>query len=112
MMLGGGYVDPEIQVNYYDSFLYATGIVSKKWRDTTRYMQTSGIIASRNKNMKQFWGNSNFILSTKTASSHYGGMNINNYKVYGSEAGSSSAYSSFLNDYKSKIGVPSFVKFN
>ena len=74
-------------------------------------MQNQGIIAHRNQDLTKFWGNSNFILSTKTASSHYGGMNINNYKVYGSEAGSSSAYNSFLNDYKSKLGIPSFVKF-
>ena len=83
ILLGGGYVDPEVQSNYFDSFLYATGIVSKKWRDTTHYMQNQGIIAYRNEEMKKFWGNSNFILSSKTASSHYGGMNVNNYKIYG-----------------------------
>jgi hypothetical protein len=41
--IGDGWTDPVSQVNYYDSYLYSTGIVSNKFRDVCTWFQTSSI---------------------------------------------------------------------
>lgn len=109
IILGGGYVDPYHQTNNFDSFLYSVGVASKKWRDITRSKQNEGIVSLKKINLGTYWDNYNFIISSQTSSQHYGGMNINNYKVYGNE--DMSPYGSFINTYKSPLGVPSSVVF-
>jgi hypothetical protein len=44
VMIGDGYVDPVNQGNYYDSYLYSSGIVSNEGRDTTTFMQNQAIL--------------------------------------------------------------------
>jgi hypothetical protein len=43
-MIGDGWVDPQIQSNYYDSYLNSIGAVSNHWRDTTSFMQNEAIL--------------------------------------------------------------------
>lgn len=37
-------MDPSNQINYYDSLLYSTGIVSNRFRDVCSSIQTKGIV--------------------------------------------------------------------
>ena len=64
----------------------------------------------KNNNFSSYWNYYYFILSQDTSSAHYGGMNINNYKVHGNEG--TNIYVSFINAYKNKLGIPSFITFS
>ena len=39
VLLGGASVDPELQNNHYDSFLFSTGIVTPNGRDVAHSME-------------------------------------------------------------------------
>lgn len=73
-------------------------------------MENKGVISLKNNDFSSYWSSHDFILSPKTSSSHYGGMNINNYKAYGNEG--TNIYVYFINNYKNKLGIPSFVSFS
>lgn len=38
--IGNGWIDPINQINFYDSYLWSTGIVTSKLRDTLTWYQT------------------------------------------------------------------------
>ena len=42
--IGDGWTDPVNQINYYDSYLWSTGIVDSGFRDVLTWYQTNAII--------------------------------------------------------------------
>jgi hypothetical protein len=42
--VSSGWMDPVNQVNYYDSLLYTSGVVSNRFRDICSSIQTKGIV--------------------------------------------------------------------
>lgn len=44
VIISSGWMDPSNQLNYYDSLLYSTGIVSNRFRDVCSSIQTKGIV--------------------------------------------------------------------
>lgn len=82
-MIGDGYVDPEYQINNYDSFLYSVGVSPAQWRDTTAFMQNEGLIRIMDGDHANASGYINFIIANDTvANTYYNGMNVLNYKLY------------------------------
>lgn len=82
-MIGDGYVDPEYQINNYDSFLYSVGVVSSSWRDTTAFMQTEALTRIQHGDLAEASGYTNFIIANDTvANNYYQGMNVLNFKLY------------------------------
>jgi serine carboxypeptidase 1 len=44
VIISSGWIDPINQLNYYDSLLYSTGIVSNRFRDICSSIQAKGIV--------------------------------------------------------------------
>jgi hypothetical protein len=44
VMVSSGWIDPVNQLNYYDSLLYSSGVVSNRFRDICSSIQTKGIV--------------------------------------------------------------------
>jgi hypothetical protein len=65
-LLGDGWVDPELQINNYDSFLNSVGVVSNQWRDTTSFMQNEALIRIDKGDMKEASDYINFIIANDT----------------------------------------------
>lgn len=42
--IGGGWVNPANQVNFYDAYLWSVGVVSNKFRDTCTWYQTNAVV--------------------------------------------------------------------
>ena len=48
VMIGGGWIDPETQVNFADSLLYSVGIVPEVGRSTAASIQNEAILGILN----------------------------------------------------------------
>lgn len=68
-------------MNYYESFLSATGIVSPVQRNTTNFWTNQAILKMRNNWYSQVrqWGDKLW------DSSNFNGMDIHNYKRYAAD---------------------------
>ena len=43
MAIGDGWTDPVNQLNYYDSYLFSTGIVARKFREYANWYQVQAL---------------------------------------------------------------------
>lgn len=97
-------------MNYYESFLAATGVVSPAQRNTTSSWTNEAILKMRNSWYSQvrqwadkLWDSNNF-----------NGMDIHNYKRYTAN-NEGADYAAFLQQNKFQLGVEdnvNFVEFN
>lgn len=110
-MIGDGYVDPEYQINNYDSFLYAVGVAPLEWRDTTAFMQNEAITRIMNGDLANASGYINFVIANDTiAQKYYNGMNVLNYKLY-DNSDFNEKYDQYLKANKAEFGVPANKTF-
>ncbi len=82
-MIGDGYLDPENQMNYYDSFMYTLGIASEYARDTATYIQNQALLNILKADFSKASEFCNLIVDNDDNNNKYfGGANLMNYKKY------------------------------
>jgi carboxypeptidase C (cathepsin A) len=110
-MIGGGFVDPILQINNYDSYLNSVGIVSNEWKKTTGFMQNEAIVKIMSADLSQAAGYINFIVTNdEVINNKYSGVNVQNYKQY-DDGNINPSYSIYLQNNKRKFGVPDWVNY-
>jgi len=43
IIIGGGFIDPINQLNYFDSYLWSLGVIDRSYRETLTWMQTQSM---------------------------------------------------------------------
>lgn len=101
--IGDGWVDPLNQVNYYDSYLYSTGIVSAKFRDTLTWYQTHSMVNILKNSYKNATNYFDFISNNKTTCEQYlGNISTYNFRNYD---GVDRSFADFLTAHKNDLGA-------
>lgn len=81
--IGDGWTDPINQVNYYDSFLWSTGIISQKFRDTCAWFQSHSIMSIYRQDYQKATDYFDFLTNNDTTPETYmGNISIFNFRNY------------------------------
>ena len=110
VMIGGAYVDPETQVNFYDSYMYSVGIVSEAGRSTSSAMQNEAIIKMLNLKYSEASSDIDWFENTEINKKYFGSVDLENYRDYEERKGPE-PYETFLEVNKKVFGVPDHVTF-
>lgn len=68
VIISSGFIDPMNQINFYDSVLYSTGIISNRFRDICSSFQTKGLVNIYKKSFENATDDFNFLTKNRNIS--------------------------------------------